>query len=303
MTSTQLSSRRRIAAASSVALLRHSSSLITGILARRAVRHEIGSPGVAHEFRVLGPLEVLVDGTPVPLGGPRQRALLALLLAQANEVVPVDRLIDGVWGDDPPETAGERPAGLRLAAAQAARQGHHRHARARLCRRRCRTARSTCIASSATPRAGMPARADGRAADAAARARAGPGAVARPGAVGPGRPAVRPADRGAPRRAAPDGARARASRRTSTAVAQAEAAAELDPLSPSTRCASACERCACWRSTAADARPRRSTPSAPPARRWWRSWASSPGAALQRARAGDPRARTRCSPRRARTRA
>jgi DNA-binding SARP family transcriptional activator len=61
---------------------------------------------VALEFRVLGPLEVLVDGTPARLGGPRQRALLALLLVHANEVVPVARLVDEVWGDDPPMTAG-----------------------------------------------------------------------------------------------------------------------------------------------------------------------------------------------------
>ena len=61
---------------------------------------------MALEFRVLGPLEVLVDGSPARLGGPRQRALLALLLVHANEVVPVPRLVDEVWGDDPPVTAG-----------------------------------------------------------------------------------------------------------------------------------------------------------------------------------------------------
>ena len=56
------------------------------------------------EFRILGPLEVLAAGTPLRLGGPRQRAVLALLLGHANEVVPADRLIDGVW-DEPPGTA------------------------------------------------------------------------------------------------------------------------------------------------------------------------------------------------------
>ena len=55
---------------------------------------------------MLGPLEVLDDGgEPLPLGGPRPRALLALLLLNANEVVSVERLIDGVWDDDPPATA------------------------------------------------------------------------------------------------------------------------------------------------------------------------------------------------------
>ena len=55
------------------------------------------------EFRILGPLEVLCDGTPAELGGPRQRALLALLLTRANTTVPRDRIIDELWGDEPPE--------------------------------------------------------------------------------------------------------------------------------------------------------------------------------------------------------
>lgn len=58
------------------------------------------------EFRVLGPLEVRSGGTPRPLGGPKQRALLALLLLHANEVVSRDRLVDGVWGQNPPNTIG-----------------------------------------------------------------------------------------------------------------------------------------------------------------------------------------------------
>jgi DNA-binding SARP family transcriptional activator len=55
---------------------------------------------------VLGPLEALVDGMPARLAGPRQRALLALLLVHANEVVPVARLVDEVWAEEPPVTAG-----------------------------------------------------------------------------------------------------------------------------------------------------------------------------------------------------
>jgi DNA-binding SARP family transcriptional activator/streptogramin lyase len=55
---------------------------------------------------VLGPLEVRSEGTPLPLGGPKQRALLALLLLHANEVVSRDRLVEGVWGDSPPSTIG-----------------------------------------------------------------------------------------------------------------------------------------------------------------------------------------------------
>jgi YVTN family beta-propeller protein len=55
------------------------------------------------EFGILGPLEVRVSGRPVPLGGPRQRAVLALLLLEANRVVSMDRLAEDVWGGDPPE--------------------------------------------------------------------------------------------------------------------------------------------------------------------------------------------------------
>jgi DNA-binding SARP family transcriptional activator len=58
-----------------------------------------------HEFRILGPLEVLVDGTRVALGGPRQRATLALLLLDANRVVPVERLADRLYAGRPPVTA------------------------------------------------------------------------------------------------------------------------------------------------------------------------------------------------------
>jgi DNA-binding SARP family transcriptional activator len=57
------------------------------------------------DYRILGPLEVLAPDGPVPLGGAKQRALLAVLLLHANEVVSTDRLIDALWGEGPPETA------------------------------------------------------------------------------------------------------------------------------------------------------------------------------------------------------
>src|SRR5262245_48199961 len=57
------------------------------------------------DFRILGPLEVVEDGRSLPLGGRRQRALLALLLTRANEVVATDRLVDELWGADPPKDA------------------------------------------------------------------------------------------------------------------------------------------------------------------------------------------------------
>jgi DNA-binding SARP family transcriptional activator len=57
------------------------------------------------EFRILGPVEVVDDSRRVPLGPTRQRALLALLVLHANEVVSRDRLIDDLWGEQAPETA------------------------------------------------------------------------------------------------------------------------------------------------------------------------------------------------------
>ena len=57
------------------------------------------------EFRILGPLQVLDGGRELPLGGAKQRALLALLLLDPNRVVSRDRLIDELWGASPPATA------------------------------------------------------------------------------------------------------------------------------------------------------------------------------------------------------
>jgi DNA-binding SARP family transcriptional activator/DNA-binding beta-propeller fold protein YncE len=56
-------------------------------------------------FRVLGPLEVEQENRLLTLGGARQRALLAALVLHANQVVPRDRLVEAVWGEDPPESA------------------------------------------------------------------------------------------------------------------------------------------------------------------------------------------------------
>jgi DNA-binding SARP family transcriptional activator len=57
------------------------------------------------EFRVLGPVEAIVAGQPVPLPAAKPRALLAVLLLSRNRVVSVDRLIDDLWGEEPPDTA------------------------------------------------------------------------------------------------------------------------------------------------------------------------------------------------------
>lgn len=57
------------------------------------------------EYRLLGPLEVLRDGEALNLGAPKQRVVLAALLADRGRAISSDRLIDAVWGDNPPASA------------------------------------------------------------------------------------------------------------------------------------------------------------------------------------------------------
>jgi len=59
------------------------------------------------EFRILGPLELIADGQPIELAGQKQRALLAVLLLEANRVVSADRLIEALWSGRPPDTAAK----------------------------------------------------------------------------------------------------------------------------------------------------------------------------------------------------
>ncbi|MFB4308030.1 BTAD domain-containing putative transcriptional regulator [Actinomadura sp. GTD37] len=76
-------------------------------------------------FRILGPLRAGVQGEPVDLGGGRARLVLAALLLDADRPVPVDRLVDAVWGDRPPSSARTQIAiavsGLRRAFRDAGR--------------------------------------------------------------------------------------------------------------------------------------------------------------------------------------
>jgi DNA-binding SARP family transcriptional activator len=57
------------------------------------------------EFRVLGAFEALEDQRPLALGGPKQRALLVVLVLCRGEVVSSDRLIETVWGERAPSSA------------------------------------------------------------------------------------------------------------------------------------------------------------------------------------------------------
>jgi DNA-binding SARP family transcriptional activator len=62
-------------------------------------------PGDGVSARLLGPLEMERAGSPVALGGPMQRALLARLLLDANRTVAIDRLVEDLWGEAVPASA------------------------------------------------------------------------------------------------------------------------------------------------------------------------------------------------------
>jgi DNA-binding SARP family transcriptional activator len=62
---------------------------------------------MAVEIRVLGRVDALVDGRALPLGGSKQRAVLAMLALRANRTVSAEELIDGLWGEDPPASAAK----------------------------------------------------------------------------------------------------------------------------------------------------------------------------------------------------
>jgi len=64
------------------------------------------------EYRVLGPVEVLADGRPVAIGGPKPRSLLVLLLLNAGRVVPTSQVIEALWGGRPPMSGATRVQGV-----------------------------------------------------------------------------------------------------------------------------------------------------------------------------------------------
>ena len=59
------------------------------------------------QIHLLGALEASVDDREVALGGAKQRAVLAMLALEANHVVTADRLVEGLWGEDPPASAAK----------------------------------------------------------------------------------------------------------------------------------------------------------------------------------------------------
>src|SRR3989449_1453923 len=59
------------------------------------------------DYRILGPLEALDGERRLPLGGARQKSVLALLLLHGNEALTRDVIIDQLWGEEPPPTAAK----------------------------------------------------------------------------------------------------------------------------------------------------------------------------------------------------
>src|ERR1700750_71321 len=85
------------------------------------------------DIRVLGHLEATIYDQPVDLGGAKQRAVLAMLGLEANRPVTPDRLIEGLWGEEPPPSAAKMVQNyvLRLRKALAAGGGAEIVARGR----------------------------------------------------------------------------------------------------------------------------------------------------------------------------
>ena len=104
------------------------------------------------DFRILGPLEVVNDGGPLALGGQKQRALLALLLLNAREVVSTERLVGELWGEQPPQTATTSLQNLVSQLRKVLPAGRARHAAARLRARDRAATSSTSVASSGSSR-------------------------------------------------------------------------------------------------------------------------------------------------------
>ena len=67
----------------------------------------LGAVRARVNFQLLGDLGVVSDGERVRVAGHKQRALLAVLLLHANEVVSADRLIEDLWGEEPPAQAAK----------------------------------------------------------------------------------------------------------------------------------------------------------------------------------------------------
>ena len=73
----------------------------------------VRDPGVV-AFAILGPLQVIVGGVVLDVPGPKERLVLAMLVASAGEIVLTDRIADAVWGEDLPRSSGKAVQNLVL---------------------------------------------------------------------------------------------------------------------------------------------------------------------------------------------
>src|SRR4051794_37556451 len=80
----------------------------TGGVDRELGRGQLGQGDL--ELRVLGGIELVPGGASVPIGGPKPRLALAVLVAHRGSVVSTERLCEELWGDDAP---GDPPAVLQ----------------------------------------------------------------------------------------------------------------------------------------------------------------------------------------------
>src|SRR3569833_2272718 len=71
----------------------------------REMPNDIDQNAVDVDFLVLGPVRVAVAGRPLTLASNNQRVVLAMLLLESGRAVPVSRLVDAIWDEDPPSTA------------------------------------------------------------------------------------------------------------------------------------------------------------------------------------------------------
>ena len=208
------------------------------------------------DFAVLGPVAARHDGRELPLGGPKQRAVLAMLLLRANQVVSRERLIDGLWGARPPPTAAHTWTPTSPASERRSATGGSRGARPATCFRSTpassiSSASKLCTSASSPQLLGE--RATRRRRPCASRSRSGGALLLQTSSTSH----------------SPQSRRSRLEERRLSALedridadlalgAAAELVAELEHSSTNTRSGSGCSASRCWRSTARDGRRRRS---------------------------------------------
>ena len=226
----------------------------------------------AFRIELLGPVEAWVDGRPVALGGPRPRALFAVLALMGGHVVATDRLIDELWGEEPPTRARDslqmHISRLRKGLAEAGADDGRLVSHAGGYLLELRPGERDVDRWQRTLARARQARADGDALVGPEGDRGGARRLARPAARGrrPRTACSRRSARGSRRSAWPRSSRGSSS--TSSWAATASCSGSWRRWSSRIRSRSVSSSCRCWRSIAADGRPTRWRPSKPRARRF-----------------------------------